>query len=52
MGNSKEKNPCMKWEVICKPEEEVGFGVKNLKNFNWTLLVKWKWRLLNDEKTL
>lgn len=30
-------------------KEEGGLGVKNLRLFNVTRLVKWRWRLLNGE---
>jgi len=42
----------VKWEVICKPKEEEGLGIKDLKIFDLPLLEKWKWPLLNGEKAL
>jgi hypothetical protein len=35
-----KKIPCVKWEVICKPKEEGGLGIKDLKIFDLPLLGK------------
>jgi len=37
------------WDNVCKPLEEGGLGVKEIRNFNSTLLAKWKWRLMSGE---
>lgn len=42
----------MKWDLICKPKEEGGLGVKDLEKFNWALLGKWTWRLLQEDHKL
>jgi len=38
------------WENLYKPLEEGGLGIKYIRNFNTTLLAKWKWRILGEEK--
>jgi len=38
------------WENLCKPKEEGGLGIKNVRHFNRALLAKWKWRLMGEEK--
>ena len=40
----------VRWENVCKPLEEGGLGIKDVRNINNALLTKWKWRLMNDEK--
>jgi len=40
----------MTWENLCKTLEEGGIGIKDVKKFNGALLVKWKWRLVSEEK--
>jgi len=35
---------------VCKPKEEGGLGVKDIRMFNCTLLAKWKWSLMSEEK--
>ena len=40
----------VRWEDVCKPLEEGGLGIKDVKIFNNALLAKWKWRLMNDER--
>jgi len=40
----------VKWEIVCKPMKEGGLEIKDIQKFNHTLLVKWKWRLLIEEK--
>jgi len=32
----------VKWENVCKPREEGGLGIKDIKKFNNALLAKWK----------
>jgi hypothetical protein len=32
------------------PKKDEGLGVKDLKVFNLSLLAKWRWRLLADDK--
>lgn len=42
----------VKWDLVCKPKEEGGLGVKDLGLFNHVLLVKWAWQLFNEEDAL
>lgn len=37
------------WDKVCREKNEGGLGIKNLENFNISLLSKWKWRCLVDE---
>jgi hypothetical protein len=37
----------VKWEDICKPKNEGGLGVRDLRLVNISLLTKWRWKLLN-----
>ncbi|MCH80347.1 ribonuclease H protein [Trifolium medium] len=39
----------VKWEDLCKPKEEGGLGIRNLRVVNLSLLAKWRWRLLSEE---
>jgi hypothetical protein len=34
------------WNDVCRPKNEGGLGVRDLKLFNVSLLEKWRWRLL------
>ncbi|XP_068486393.1 uncharacterized protein [Phaseolus vulgaris] len=51
-GWGKEKKPIawVSWEVLCKPKEEGGLGIKDIRKFNYALLAKWRWRLISEEK--
>ena len=40
----------VRWDKVCKPKEEGGLGVKDVRMFNCALLAKWKWRMLSEEK--
>lgn len=42
----------MDWEKLCKPKECGGLRIKNLEAFNKSLLLKWKWRIVNDRSTV
>jgi len=42
--------PWVSWGNICKPLEEGGLGIKDIRKFNYALMAKWKWRLMSDEK--
>ena len=37
------------WENVCRPQEEGGLGIKEIRSFNTALLAKWKWRIMSDE---
>jgi hypothetical protein len=53
-GASGDKNKIawVSWKDICRPKEDGGLGVRDLKWFNVSLLAKWRWRLLVDDGTL
>lgn len=35
------------WDQVCKPKEEGGLGVLDIKAFNITLITKWWWRIIS-----
>lgn len=37
---------------MCKPKNQGGLGIKNVKWFNWVLLGKWFWRGLTCPDSL
>jgi len=39
-GREKKQIPWVSWENVCKPLEEGGLGIKNVRNFNEALLAK------------
>jgi len=51
-GWGKEKRPIswVSWKDICKPKEEGGLGVRDIRRFNHALLAKWKWRCVSAGK--
>jgi hypothetical protein len=42
----------VKWEKICRPIEEGGLGIKNLRAFNISLLCKWDWKTRSESESL
>lgn len=40
------------WEKVCLDKGKCGLGVKHYEHFNLSLLSKWKWRILNERKTI
>lgn len=44
--SDRKKIPWVRWSEVCKPNDEGGLGVKDLRSFNLILLGKWRWRLL------
>ena len=49
-GAKNKRISWVSWDTVCKPKEEGGLGVKDIRTFNCALLAKWKWRMLNEEK--
>jgi len=51
-GWGKEKKPIswVSWKVICKSKEEGGLGLTDIREFNYALLAKWRWRWLRMRK--
>ncbi|MCI22352.1 putative non-LTR retroelement reverse transcriptase [Trifolium medium] len=39
----------VKWRVVCQEKKNGGLGVRDLKAVNLSLLMKWRWRLLQRE---
>jgi hypothetical protein len=42
----------VKWEEVCQHKNIGGLGVKDLRVMNISLLAKWRWMLLEDDKAL
>lgn len=42
----------VKWETVCQHKRNGGLGVKDIRVMNVSLLAKWRWRLLDGERTL
>ena len=47
-GKDNRSIPWVRWETICKPSEEGGLGIKDIRKFNYALMAKWKWRLKSE----
>jgi mannosylglycoprotein endo-beta-mannosidase len=47
--NGNKKLSWVKWEVVCRAKNKGGLGVRNLEVVNISLLMKWRWRLLNND---
>ena len=43
-------NSWVSWENLCRPREEGGLGIKDIRCFNYALLAKLKWRLQGQER--
>lgn len=39
----------VKWSKVCKAKKEGGSGVKNVREMNISMLMKWWWRLETEE---
>ncbi|XP_058746851.1 uncharacterized protein LOC131619813 [Vicia villosa] len=40
----------VKWENVCKPRGKGGLGIRDVGEMNRSLLLKWKWRILKEDK--
>lgn len=38
------------WSKVCMSKENGGLGVKNIELFNKSLLLKWRWRILQENR--
>jgi intein-encoded DNA endonuclease-like protein len=47
--DEKKKYRLAKWSVLCQPKEVGGLGIKNIDSQNKCLLVKWLFKLANEE---
>ncbi|KAK1669324.1 hypothetical protein QYE76_057483 [Lolium multiflorum] len=48
----KRKYHMVNWPTVCRPKELGGFGLLNTKIMNQALLLKWVWRLYQQEDTI
>ncbi|XP_058774046.1 uncharacterized protein LOC131648283 [Vicia villosa] len=52
-GNvSKRSIHWVNWETVCKPKDKGGLGVRDVREINKELLLKWKWRILKEDKAI
>ncbi|KAK2385146.1 hypothetical protein QL285_072415 [Trifolium repens] len=42
----------VKWSVVCKERRKGGLGVRDIRLVNISLLSKWRWRLIQPERSL
>ena len=48
----KRKHHWLNWPAVCRPKECGGLGLTNTKNMNIALLLKWVWRLYQDDESI
>ncbi|KAL6566436.1 hypothetical protein OROGR_002051 [Orobanche gracilis] len=48
----KKKVAWVRWDHVCRSKENGGLGVKDLEIFNLSLLAKWRWRIITEDKSL
>jgi len=41
-GKEKRTMSWVSWKNLCKPKEEGGLGIRDIRKFNIVLLAKWK----------
>ncbi|GAU10885.1 hypothetical protein TSUD_425050, partial [Trifolium subterraneum] len=50
-GLSNRSKTCwVKWDDICRPKNEAGLGIRDLRLVNTSLLAKWRWKILSHEE--
>ena len=42
----------IRWETVCLPKEKGGLDIKDINNFNISLLGKWEWNLIQHKGEL
>jgi len=42
----------VKWRKVCQPKSKGGLGVRDIRLVNFSLLAKWRWKLLEDNGSL
>ncbi|PNX87107.1 ribonuclease H, partial [Trifolium pratense] len=50
--NGVKKINWVKWDTICKPKHLGGLGVRDIRVVNFSLLAKWRWRLLSEDESM
>ena len=50
-GSEKKKYRLARWDVVCRPKEQGGLGICDLKIKNSALLGKWLFKLLTEDGT-
>nr|XP_043612010.1 uncharacterized protein LOC122583697 [Erigeron canadensis] len=51
-GGSAKGRAIVAWKVVCRPKEQGGLGVKDLKRWNEVLLIRQFWKILLKENSL
>ncbi|XP_058775262.1 uncharacterized protein LOC131649520 [Vicia villosa] len=52
-GNANKRSiHWVKWENVCKPKEKSWLGIRDVGDLNRALLLKWKWRILKEDKAI
>jgi len=51
MGLGESKPICwVSWKDVCRPREQGGLGLREIRKFNHALLAKWRWRCISQEE--
>ncbi|WMV58807.1 hypothetical protein MTR67_052192 [Solanum verrucosum] len=52
-GNKEGKGYCLvKWDTVLLSKKDGGLGIRNIRLQNESLLLKWLWRCINEDKAL
>ncbi|GKA93534.1 hypothetical protein Tco_0815520 [Tanacetum coccineum] len=51
-GEDRKKMAWVKWDSVLASLDKCGLGVESLKAFNLALLLKWRWRFVNNPNAL
>jgi hypothetical protein len=47
--SDKRKYHWVKWQEVCRPKEQWGLGILNMKLMNIALMVKWIWKIFMEQ---
>jgi hypothetical protein len=47
--SQKRKYRLGKWSMVCQPKDQRGLGIQNLEIQNQCLLIKWLFKLINED---
>ena len=50
-GNLEKKLQLVNWDTVCLSKEKGSLGIRNLSNFNKSLLGKWSWRFAMEDNS-